>query len=228
MMDVTGEVAKPVDDRLAERLKEFGPLGILATFIIPFAITPWIGAVLVILWAHLSRTPLSEIGYRRPRSWFAVTIVAIAIGVSLKLVMKAVVMPLLGADPINSAYHYLTGNRAALTGMLFAVTVGAGFGEETVYRGFLFARFRRLFGVSLVATIAIVLLTSAWFSLVHYSGQGWAGAEQATVTGLVFGTVFAVTERIWLPMIAHVAFDLTAIALIYRGLESNVAHWFFK
>jgi CAAX protease family protein len=143
-------------------------------------------------------------------------------------VMKSIVMPFLGADPVTSAYHYLAGNRAALPGMLFAVTVGAGFGEETVYRGFLFARFRRLFGFSLSATVAIVLLTSAWFSGVHYAGQGLAGAEQAAMTGLTFGAIFATTGRIWLPMVAHAAFDLTAVAIIYRGLESNVAHWFFR
>jgi len=227
-MSVIGEVARPADDRLSETLKGFGPLGILATVIIPFAITPWIGALLAILWTHWSRTPLSEIGYRRPRSWVVSTIAGVAIGVTLKLLMKAIMMPLLGADPINSAYHYLTGNRTALPGMLFAVIVGAGFGEETVYRGFLFARFHRLFGSSRTATTAVVLVTSAWFSIVHYPDQGWPGVEQAAVTGLVLGTMFAATGRIWLPMIAHAAFDLTAVVLIYQGLESNVAHWFFK
>lgn len=217
-----------ISDRFAERLKGFGPIGILATFIIPFALTPWIGAVLAILWAHRSRTPLSELGYRHPGNWWVSTIAGVAIGVTLKLVMKAVVMPLLGADPVNNAYQYLTGNRAALPGMIFAVTVGAGFGEETVYRGFLFARFRRLFGGSLLATLAIVLLTSAWFGIVHYPAQGWTGVEQAVVTGLVFGTIFTASARIWLPMVAHAAFDLTAVVLIYRGLESNVAHWLFK
>jgi len=227
-MSVIGEVARPVDDRLAETLKGFGPLGILITFIIPFAITPWIGALLAILWAHWSRTPLSEIGYRRPRSWVVSTLAGIVMGVTLKLLVKALVMPIVGANPINSGYHYLTGNRAALPGMLFAVTVGAGFGEETVYRGFLFARFHRVFGSNRTATTAIVLLTSAWFSIVHYPDQGWSGVGQAAVTGLVFGTTFAITGRIWLPMIAHATFDLTAVVLIYRGLESNVAHWLFK
>jgi len=31
----------------------------------------------------------------------------------------------------DPAYHYLAGNRAALPAMIFAVTAGAGFGEET-------------------------------------------------------------------------------------------------
>jgi hypothetical protein len=51
---------------------------------------------------------------------------------------------------------------------------------------------------------------------------------QATITGLVFGTIFAVTGRIWVIMFAHAAFDLTAVAIIYRDLEPGVAHFVFK
>ena len=106
--------------------------------------------------------------------------------------------------------------------------MGAGFGEETVLRGFLFERLGKLLGRGAGATIAIVLLTSAWFGLIHYPGQGFAGAEQAVITGLVFGSIFAITGRIWLPIFAHAAFDLTAVFIIYRNLESYVAHLVFR
>ena len=122
----------------------------------------------------------------------------------------------------------LAGNRAALPGILFAVIVGAGFGEETVFRGYMFERLGRLFGSGIVAKVAIVLLTAAWFGLAHYSVQGLAGAEQGMVVGLVFGTIFAVTGRIWMLMVAHAAFDVTAVAMIYWNLESAVAHFVFK
>jgi membrane protease YdiL (CAAX protease family) len=74
----------------------------------------------------------------------------------------------------------------------------------------------------------IVLLTAGWFGLVHYPVQGLAGAEQATIVGLVFGTIFAVTGRIWMLMFAHAAFEMTALAMIYWNLESKVAHLVFK
>ena len=66
------------------------------------------------------------------------------------------------------------------------------------------------------------------FSLAHYPSQGLPGVEQAIVTGLVFGTIFAVTGRIFMLMIAHAAFDLTALAMIYWDFESSVAHLIFK
>jgi membrane protease YdiL (CAAX protease family) len=106
------------------------------------------------------------------------------------------------------------------------IVVG-GFGEETVFRGYLFERLGKLFGRSLTARIVIVLVTAALFASLHYFDQGLAGAQQATITGLVFGTVFAITGRIWMLMCAHAAFDLTAVAMIYWNLESRVAHLIF-
>jgi len=137
-------------------------------------------------------------------------------------------MPVLGADPINRTYHYLAGNRAALPGILFAAIIGAGFGEETVFRGYLFERLRKLLGSGVWARSFIVLLTATLFGLAHYPDQGLAGAEQGTITGLVFGTIFAVTGQLWMLMCAHAAFDVTAVAIIYWDLESAVAHLVFK
>jgi uncharacterized protein len=217
------------DDQVAARLRGFGPLGILAILVIlagNFVFAP-LSAILVLVWARRSHTPWREIGYVRPVSWTGSVAIGIAFGIAFKFLMKAVVMPLLGADPINQAYHYLAGNTAALPGMLVAVIVVAGFGEETVFRGYLFERFGKLFGSGLGAKTAIVLLTSLWFGLLHYPEQGLAGAEQATIVGLVFGTIFAATGRIWMLMFAHAAFDVTAVLIIYLDLEVYVAHLVF-
>jgi hypothetical protein len=59
------------EDRFAARLREFGPLGILAILIIlagNFLVAP-LSAILVLVWTRLSRTPWREIGYVRPKSW---------------------------------------------------------------------------------------------------------------------------------------------------------------
>lgn len=50
----------------------------------------------------------------RPKSWIVRLVVGIAFGCAFKLLMKAIVMPLLGVSPINEAYHYLVGNNAGL------------------------------------------------------------------------------------------------------------------
>ena len=217
-------------DPVAAGLRGFGPLGVLSGFVIlagNLLVVP-LSALLVVLWTRRSHTPWREIGYVRPASWVSSLAVGIVLGGALKLLMKTVVMPLLGADPINAAYHYVVGNPAALPGMLYAVVVGAGFGEETVFRGYLFERLGKLLGTGVWAKTSIVLLTSGLFGLAHYPEQGLAGVEQGTVVGLVFGAIFAVTGRIWMLMFAHAAFDLVALAIIYWNLESAVAHLFFK
>ena len=217
-------------DRVAAGLRGFGPLGILAFLAIAagnLVVAP-LSAFLVLVWARLSRTPWRDIGYVRPKSWTRDLALGIVFGTAFKLLMKTIVMPVLGADPINRTYHYLAGNRAALPGILFAAIIGAGFGEETVFRGYLFERLRKLLGSGVWARSFIVLLTASLFGLAHYPDQGLAGAEQGTITGLVFGTIFAVTGQLWMLMCAHAAFDVTAVAIIYWDLESAVAHLVFK
>lgn len=216
-------------DRLSQSLRGFGPIGILAILVIlagNLLFVP-LSALLVLLWAWRSGTPWGELGFVRPVSWARTVAVGLALGIVLKLVMKAIVMPLFGAPALNPAYHYLVGNTAALPGILFLVIAGAGFGEETLFRGYLFERLGKLFRPGVWAKVMIVVLTAAYFGLVHYPHQGLAGAQQATIVGLVFGSIFAITGRIWMLMVAHAAFDLTAVAIIYWDLETAVAQWFF-
>jgi membrane protease YdiL (CAAX protease family) len=118
-------------------------------------------------------------------------------------------------------------NLAAVPGMLYMMIVGAGFGEETLFRGYMFERLGKLFPTGASTRVLIVLLTSILFGLAHYSTQGIAGAEQAIITGLVFGTTFAVTGQLWMLMCANAAYDLTALAIIYLNVESGVAHFIF-
>lgn len=221
-------------DRFAEDLRGFGPLGLLALLAIVLSgnvtvgnvVVP-LGGALVLLWVRLSHTPWREIGYVRPKSWIGALAIGLVVGVVLKLVVKVIVMPLLGADPINHAYHDLVGNQALLPYAVWAM-FAAGFGEETVFRGFLFERLGKLLGSGGRAKIAIVAFTTLIFGLAHYPDQGLPGVEQAWCTGLVFGSIYAVTGRIFVVMVAHAAYDLVAIAIIYLNLESTVAHFVFK
>jgi uncharacterized protein len=231
---VDAGTTRPPGDGFAADLRGFGGVGILAILVIVLArnvtvgiVAVPLGALLVLVWARWSQTPWREIGYVRPKSWIGSLAVGFAFGSAFKFLMKAIVMPLLGADPINQAYHYLVGNRAMVPAAVFAM-IAAGFGEETVFRGFLFERFGKLFGSGVGARASIVLLTAALFALGHYVDQGLPGVEQASISGLVFGSIFACTGRIWMLMCAHAAFDLTALAIIYWNLESNVAHLVFK
>jgi len=212
------------------RLRGFGPIGLLAIVAIllgNFLFVP-LSAILIVLWARVSRTPWRDLGFVRPGNWVITIACGVVFGTLLKLAMKSIVMPLLGTEPVNQAFSYLQGNTAALPGILFLVVVGAGFGEETLFRSYAFERLRRVAGTGAAATILTVAVTSAWFGAVHYPFQGVPGVQQATIVGVIFGTIYAVTRTIPMLMIAHAAFDVTAVALIYWRLETQVAHWFFR
>lgn len=218
------------EDDLARRLRGFGPMGILSILIIlagNFLVTPLSG-ILAVLWTRLSCTPWRDIGYVRPRSWPRTIAIGIVFGVALKVAMKSIVMPLLGAPPVNAAFHFLAHNPGEIPWMLYLIFITAGFGEETLFRGWAFERFGKLLGHSVWAKTVAVVVTSAWFGYAHYGFQGLPGVENATIVGLVFGTTFAITGRLFPLMIAHVAFDLAAFAMIYWDCETAFAHFFFK
>lgn len=213
---------------IRDRFAGFGPLGILAFLLVCLgvAVTPPIGALFVVLWVWLSKTDWRAIGYVRPKSWLGAIAIGVIFGIALKLAMKAVVMPLIGAPPATGAFQELHTTSGVVAFAVYAV-IGAGWGEETVFRGYLFERLRKLFGRSGIATAAIVVLTTAIFAVLHWQ-QGPAGIEQAAIVGLVFATIFAVTGRLVMLMFAHAAFDLTAAGLIYCNLDTSIAHLVFK
>ena len=217
-------------DRFRARLRGFGPVGLVAiviVLVVGFFITP-LGALVALIWTWISKTPWRDIGFVRPKSWWKTILLGLVLGSALKLLMKTVVMPLLGAPAINPAFHYLAGNTAAIPGILLVVIVGAGFGEEMLFRSYLFERLGKLLGQRAGAKTFIVLVTSMLFAAAHYSGQGLPGVEQAMFSGLTFGAILAVTGGVFLPMIMHAAFDITAVAIIYYDVEATFAHFFFK
>jgi len=219
-----------MDDSFAAELRGFGPRGLLAILAILAGALFFgpLAALLVVWWGWRSHTPWRELGFRRPKSWTRTLIVAILLGVAFKLVLKALVMPLLGAPALNPRYQYLAGNPLALPFAFYALILGAGFGEETFFRGYLFERLGKLLGTGTSARAATIVITTALFALGHLSDQGVAGAEQATMTGLAFGIAYSATENLVPIIVAHAAFDLTALALIYWRLEAAVAHAVFR
>ena len=209
----------------ARRLRGFGPVGVLAILLIVAGSVAGfsVSALLVLAWARFSDTPLRNLGFRPPRRWSVTIAGGLALGIVLKMVSKAIVMPLLGAPAVNATYHYLAGNAGALPWIVAAVLINAGFGEEVFFRGYLFERLGALLGSGMAALAGAVLLSTALFAMAHYHDQGVPGVEQAVLTGLVFGGVYAWRRQIWFVMIAHAAYDLAAIVIIYANWEEAVA-----
>ena len=211
--------------RFAASLRGFGPIGLIAIAAIlagNLFMAP-LGAILVLLWVWQSRVGWPAIGFSRPKSWPFAILGGAAIGILFKFAMKALVMPLLGAPAVNPAFHWIANNPAVLPGILVAVIFIAGFGEEILFRGYMFERLKRLLGDGPDAMVAIVGLTTILFALAHIPDQGIPGAQQAAFTGLAFALMYVFTGNLWLSIVAHASFDVAAVCIIYFDVEEAVA-----
>jgi membrane protease YdiL (CAAX protease family) len=216
--------------RVAESLRGFGVAG-TSTFVVIFAtaalFTP-LAVVLVLLWAWLSRTPWPEIGLVRPKSWPRVIALGIVLGVAEKFVMKAIVLPLLGARPTNPVFSDLPGHPSQLCFLLVISVVQAGFGEELCFRGYLFERLGKLLGDGSFQRALIVLISASFFGALHFE-QGIMGIVNATIVGGISAVIYALNgKRLWLLVVMHATFDIASFLIIYYRLEVAVSHLIFK
>ncbi|HEY4943793.1 MAG TPA: type II CAAX endopeptidase family protein [Rhizomicrobium sp.] len=214
-----------------DSLRGLGPVGIVAFLIVlagAFVLMP-VAAALILFWAWLSKTPWREIGLARPKSWIGGAVAGIAIGVALKFLLKAVILPYIGAQAVNhSVLHDMGLQPATAINLALYSIYGGGFAEELVFRGYLFERLGKLIGSSTIATLFILVFTTALFASAHWQ-LGPFGMAQAVVTGLTLGSIYLATGRkLWVPMFVHAAFDVTSVWMIYYGYENQIAHLVFK
>jgi membrane protease YdiL (CAAX protease family) len=225
------ETARPtLDERVARSLTGFGFGGVLSLIVIMAAVLvamPLAG-LLVLLWAWLSYTPLRELGLKRPGSWLGVIVVGVAAGVGLKVLMKSVLLPYLGAPAINPAFHDLVGDLDRFLIEIPQLIIFAGFCEELIFRGYLINRWQALFGRSALSGAGAILATAAIFGPLHYMMQGYWGALQATIVGILFAGAYLLNgQRLWALIVAHAAFDVFAFWIIYAGMEETFARLVF-
>lgn len=204
-------------------------MGVLATLlVIAAAVVPPFGGIAALVWARWSGTPLAALGLVRPASWAWAIVGGVVLGVALKLFTKAILLPALGAPATNPTYQQVVGNVPLLLQLVVVSIVYGAIFEEIFWRGFLFERLGTLWGTAFLPTIATVVITALAFAGAHFADQRLPGMEQALVTGLSFGALYAATGSLVPVMVAHAAYDLVAAAIIYLDLETTIAHLFFK
>ena len=113
--------------------------------------------------------------------------------------------------------------------MLYLVIVGAGFGEETLFRGYLFERLRKLLRPERAWPPRQSCCSRPRFSVLStIPSKDSPASSKPLSSGSCSGRSYAWNGQLFLLMIAHAAFDLTAVAIIYWDLEHHVAQLVFK
>lgn len=163
----------------------------------------------------------SAVGFKRPRSWVRLVVIAFA-AAGLRMALGSFVIEPLGGQfwpPIQApaGMNEISGNVKALLVTLLLVWTFAAFGEEIVYRGYLTRRAAEAGGGSTAAFWLATVLVSVLFGYGHYY-KGPTGVVDSAVAGFILGTAYLVAGRnLWAPILAHGFIDTVAVIAAFFG-----------
>src|SRR5436189_622183 len=176
-----------------------------------------IGKVLLIgvAWGliRLRGETLADIGLKRPASWMRTFMIGIGFAaivfVAMYLSEKA------GFRRDLSKFKDVQGNlELVVLGVLYA-SIGAGFYEEFMFRGFLMQGLAMLFGASRSAWIVACAIQGALFGAAH-AYQNALGIAITGTLGILMGLlVLASGRNLWPVIIGHGLFDASRFVLFY-------------
>jgi uncharacterized protein len=148
--------------------------------------------------------------------WRPVDLLGIPVGVLSQLVVVGLVNGVLrdlfpstfDADRIAERARdlYERAEGAWLVALVAVVVIGAPIVEELVYRGFVQNTLRARFADALA-----LVITAAWFTVIHLRPVEFPGLFAFS---LILGVTFHVTKRLGMPILAHMAFNATGLALV--------------
>lgn len=178
------------------------------------------GVTLILIFTRIENQSLGSLGFRR-QNWLKLLLSAIGAAVLIQVVATIinVILVILGAgQPDLSTLGSIEGNLGLF---LFYLSISwsiAGFGEEIVWRGFFMTKFAQLFDNSKLGWRIAVVLSGLIFGSLHLY-QGWAGAIQVAIAGMIFAYIFLRSrQNLWLCILAHGFIDTIAFVLLYVGV----------
>src|SRR6266481_3546747 len=156
---------------------------------------------------------LADIGLKRPASWMRTFI--IGIGFAAIVFIAVYLSEKAGFRRDLSKFKDVQGNlELAVLGVFYA-SIGAGFYEEFMFRGFLMQGLAMLFGAGRGAWIVACILQGVLFGLAH-AYQNPLGMAITGTLGILMGIlVLASGRNLWPVIIGHGLFDASRFVLFY-------------
>lgn len=108
-----------------------------------------------------------------------------------------------GAELARKVFPHTSSGGLALVALL------AGLGEEALFRGFL-----QTLVSGFAGEVAGILLAAIAFGMVHAMSRAYAMI--ATVIGIYLGAVYAWTDNLMVPIVAHALYDFVALLWLQR------------
>lgn len=116
-------------------------------------------------------------------------------------------------ERLNDIYHYLPKTHKELQWFIF-LSISAGVCEEIIFRVFLF-EFLKSYSSMIFAFITVNLI----FAITHF-GSGIKNLISSFILGLLFQTIFYLTENIWIAVLLHTVIDINVGILGYNINQS--------
>lgn len=190
-------------------------LGLLPTPTIPLLIIAWI-------FLRLRGQRWHSLGLVSPRNWKLTLISAILIGASYQLADVFLIVPVLesviGTRIDLNQFDAIRGNFQLFVLSLVLAWTLAAFGEELLFRGYIFNRIEALFGNMPRAWIVGSLASALLFGVGH-SAQGIIGVVDNVFLGLFISGLYLISGRnLWLPILMHGVIDTIGLSMLYTGI----------
>jgi membrane protease YdiL (CAAX protease family) len=178
--------------------------------------------VLALVSTRLREGGWAALGFRRPKSWTTVILLALGAAVLRLLLGSFVIEPVTAHfwPPIigPKGFDQIAGNPRAALAALGLVWTFAAFGEEIGYRGYLMKRAADVFGGGRTAWLAGLVLSAVLFGYGHFY-KGPAGVLDSGVAGLILGGVYLLSGPcLWTGILARGLIDTIGVVLLFFGL----------
>jgi uncharacterized protein len=172
--------------------------------------------IFVIAYKLLAKQSPAELGIKRLRGIdIGIALIAfLLIELSMDLLIQPLVNRLTGEPADYSSFAFLQGKTGEYLKWLAYMWISAAFGEELLFRSFVFDRLQRL---NISQPFVQVLWSSLLFSLPHLY-QGATGLIVTFLFGCFFGVLYRRYQNLWINMLAHGLTDTLFLTLSYKGL----------
>lgn len=175
--------------------------------------------ILAWLWLRNDGHAAEAWNLRAPDNWLQTLLLA-ALGASLIVAWFQVGAWIVGqlgvsAPDVVAVMDFVTESPLSLLLWIVVVAIfAAGFGEELLWRGFLFDRLQRLRGIG-DKTWLVIIIQAVLFGLPH-AYQGMGGMLITGVVGLGLGWLrVRCGGNLWACIIAHAAVDILMMSVAY-------------
>lgn len=160
-----------------------------------------------------------RIGFKNQFSFLKVLGITLVVFIVIEPILDFIVQPLVnkltGEIPDYTAFDLVKNNFQKFGKYLLFIWISAAFGEEILFRGFMFKQFNIILPEFKFKTLTIVVITSLLFALPHLY-QGLSGLVLTFIFGLLFSAVYIkYGYNIWIIILLHGLVDSLFITLAY-------------